>query len=64
MTNKLNLATPFESYKVITSDFDLEVLMGEEYRLSFDFNYLNKTKFMKVCCQNKRKFYTFSNAYF
>lgn len=49
MTNKLNLATPFESYKLITSDFDFEVLMGEEYRLSFDCNYLNKKKIIKVC---------------
>lgn len=48
MKNKLWITTTFLTFKEITSDFDLEVTVGEEFRLGVNVDYLNVTKTVKV----------------
>lgn len=43
MKNRLHLNTPYEKFKTVTSDFELQVAPGSKYLLALDFNYGDKS---------------------
>lgn len=51
MKNRLYLITPYEKFKVVTSEFELEVAPGSKYLLALDFNYGNKSILVQVLFQ-------------
>lgn len=48
MKNKLLITTTYPTFKEITSDFDVEVVIGEELRLGVNLDYLNHTRYVQV----------------
>lgn len=48
MKNKLHLTTPYERFRVVTSDCELEVTPGLKYFLALDINYENRTQSVQV----------------
>lgn len=61
MKNNLVITTTYVTFKEITSDIDMEVVIGEELRLRVNFDYLNQTKYLKVCLyiyiRNRKRYY-------
>lgn len=48
MKNKLEITTPYETCKIITSDYKFIINPGHQYLLAMDLNYQNKTRWINV----------------
>lgn len=47
MRNELHVITPYECYKEITSNFNIDIIFGTEYNVALDFNILNRTNWIE-----------------
>lgn len=53
MKNILKITTPYQSFKTISSNFNLDVEAGRKYIFGLDLDYQNKTNLVKVSkCYN------------
>lgn len=48
MKNRFQLSTPYESYRIVTSNYDFQIMPGYQYLLGLDLNYQNRTRWIKV----------------
>lgn len=48
MKNRLQLTTPYPTYKTVTSSYDFVIVSGYQYLLAFDVNYENRTRWVST----------------
>lgn len=57
MKNKLEITTPYETCKVISSDYKFVITPGHQYVLALDLNYQNRTRWISVSNKINTLFY-------
>lgn len=50
--NHLKLSTPYAAFKELTSSFEFRIMMGHQYLLALDADYLNGSRWIKVRLTN------------
>lgn len=48
MKNKLRVSTPYQSFKAVVSDFNLNIQPERNYIIELNFDYENGTRVIKV----------------
>ncbi|KYB29704.1 hypothetical protein TcasGA2_TC031518 [Tribolium castaneum] len=48
MKNDLKITTPYDTFKIITSSYNLKIIPGHKYELGLDLDYQNRTRWIKT----------------
>mgnify|MGYP005984094427 FL=1 len=48
MKNDLRITTPYDTFKFITSSYNLQIIPGHKYDLGLGLDYQNRTRWIRV----------------